>query len=411
MIGLGTVGTEVARGLLAPAHPWGPRDNVRPELARIAVAHPEKPRDIELPEGILCNDPDSMATDPSVDILVELTGEVEDGRRWCTSALRAGKHVVTANKFLLAIHLDELEAAAREGGAVLRFEASVGGGLPLLHCMAGGFSGHGVYAFEAVLNGTSQYILSRMDRKRLRVEFEQALAEAQQMGFAESDPSDDVSGRDAACKVVLLARTGLGIPLCLEDVSTRPLDLATPEDLLLARDLGHRLRPLAVGRRIGERGSWTFWVGPALVPESHPLASLEAQENGLVLHSAAGTYSMRGPGAGGGPTAGAVLSDICQTVEELSRGDAPPASTRERGLSDVSLIPPADCKVAHYIRMAQADLRTAPELLNRAQLQFQGSIETDDTQALMVGAVTPVRLEQALTSQNLQWQAIFPVIE
>jgi homoserine dehydrogenase len=246
------------------------------------------------------------------DIVVELIGGTDPALDYVTRALREGKHVVTANKQLLAQHGDQLVAAAREGGAQLRFEAAVAGAIPVIRVVQESLGAIPIEKVFGIVNGTTNYILTEMARSGLS--YEEALKQAQDLGYAEADPSDDVGGADAAAKMAILARLAFGAPVGLDDVPFEGIEAVKPDDLAYAKELGLSLKLLGVAERVGD-GEISVRVFPCFLYPGHPLSPIEGPFNAVMVESPAITeITMSGPGAGGPETASAVLGDVVSVI-------------------------------------------------------------------------------------------------
>ncbi len=251
------------------------------------------------------------------DLVVELIGGIEPAREYVLRAMRAGRHVVTANKQLLSQHGEELWEVARRHGVQLRFEGAVAGVVPVIRVLQESLAGARIDRVHGIVNGTTNYILSEMARTGMT--FEDALAEAQRRGYAEADPSEDVDGRDAAAKMAILARLAFDTPVHLEQVRYEGIEQIQPDDLEYARELGLGLKLIGTAERVGE--ALSVRVHPAFLYPGHPLASVSGPFNAVTVESAAITeITMSGPGAGGPQTASAVLGDVISAM-------IPPAST------------------------------------------------------------------------------------
>jgi homoserine dehydrogenase len=276
------------------------------------------------------------------DLIVELIGGIEPARSYVLEAMRAGRHVVTANKQLLSQYGDELFTAAGESGVQLRFEGSVAGVVPVIRVLQESLAGARIDRVHGIVNGTTNFILSEM--ARLRITFEQALAEAQRLGYAEADPSDDVDGRDAAAKMAILARLAFGAPVHLDQVRYDGIRQITPDDMEYARELGLALKLIGTAERLGE--ALSVRVHPAFLYPGHPLASVNGPFNAVTVESAAITeITMSGPGAGGPQTATAVLGDVVSAM-------IPPASPPEE-MMKLPII--ADIVSGFYLHLEVAD--------------------------------------------------------
>ena len=248
----------------------------------------------------------------SSDIVVELIGGTDPALDYVTRALQEGKHVVTANKQLLAQHGEELVAAAREGGAQLRFEAAVAGAIPVIRVVQESLGAIPIEKVFGIVNGTTNYILTEMARSGLS--YEEALSQAQELGYAEADPTDDVGGADAAAKMAILARLAFGAPVRLEDVPYEGIERIKPDDLAYAKELGLSLKLLGVAERVGD-DAISVRVFPCFLYPGHPLSPIEGPFNAVMVESPAITeITMSGPGAGGPETASAVLGDVVSVI-------------------------------------------------------------------------------------------------
>jgi homoserine dehydrogenase len=246
------------------------------------------------------------------DIVVELIGGIDPALDYVTRALREGRHVVTANKQVLAQHGEELVAAAREGGAQLRFEAAVAGAIPVIRVVQESLGAIPIEKVFGIVNGTTNYILTEMARSGLS--YEAALKQAQDLGYAEADPTDDVGGADAAAKMAILARLAFGAPVKLEDVPYQGIEQIKPDDLAYAKELGLSLKLLGVAERVGD-DAISVRVFPCFLYPGHPLSPISGPFNAVMVESPAITeITMSGPGAGGPETAAAVLGDVVSVI-------------------------------------------------------------------------------------------------
>jgi homoserine dehydrogenase len=276
------------------------------------------------------------------DLIVELLGGLEPAREYVLRAMRAGKHVVTANKQLLATHGEELWAAAREHAVQLRFEGAVAGVVPIIRVMQESLAASHVERIHGIVNGTTNYILSEMSDKGLS--YEEALAEAQRLGYAEADPTEDVNGKDAAAKMAILARLAFDTPVSLEDVRYEGIEHITAADMEFARELRLGLKLVGTAERVD--GGISVRVHPAFLYTGHPLASVHGPYNAVTVEAPAITeITMSGPGAGGPQTATAVLGDVVSAM-------IPPASTPET-TQRLEIV--EDVVSAFYVRMDVAD--------------------------------------------------------
>jgi homoserine dehydrogenase len=286
-------------------------------VARVAVHDLTKERDLPLPTRCYTDDASAVVDDPDVDIVVEVIGGIEPARRLIVDALMGGKPVVTANKELIATHGRELFETAEGAGVDILFEASVGGGIPLIRPLRESLAGDRIRRVMGIVNGTTNYILTGMTE--LGTSFADALAEAQRLGFAETDPSADVEGFDAAAKAAIIASIAFGARVVASDVYREGITGITGDDIASARDLGYVVKLLAIAEDFD--GEIAVRVHPAMVPEHHPLASVRDAFNAVFIEGdAVGELMLYGRGAGGMPTASAVLGDLVDAAKNLVEG-------------------------------------------------------------------------------------------
>lgn len=354
LLGYGAVGRELVRLVGSE----GPRlaESLGLGLRLVAVASRALPRRPELlasiPPGVRVEeDLPAVALAPDVDVVVELLGGVEPAGALVESALRAGRSVVTANKLLLAARGAELARLARRTGAALAFEAAVAGGIPVLRALRESFVSDRIEEVGGILNGTCNYLLTEMGRTARP--YADVLAEARALGYAEADPSADVEGTDAACKVALLARMAFGVDAPLEAVRTEGVTRLRPFDFVYARLLDRTPRQLGLARRLPD-GRLLLWVRTALVPTSSLLARIDGPLNAVRVTTAhGGEYVLTGPGAGGAPTATAVLADVVEIARRGVPSPVPPFGTDEP-LPCVAA-GPADFVAPFYVRFVVND--------------------------------------------------------
>lgn len=321
ILGLGTVGTGVARILQENARHVEARSGGRLEIARIVVNNPDKERAIDLESSLIGTDASSVIEDPSIPIIVELVGcpggSVEPALSWMLQALRLGKHVVTANKDVIAKHGPELLQAAREHGGQLYYEAAVAGGIPIIKSLQECLVGNRIQAMMGIINGTTNYMLTKMSREG--APFGAVLEEAQAHGYAEADPTSDVEGHDAAYKLAILASIAFDTDVPVESVHCEGITNITPEDIRNAAELGYVVKLLAIAKKLN--GKIEARVHPTFVPENHPLAAVNDVFNAVFVEGdAVGELMFYGRGAGMMPTASAVVADIVDAAQNLRRG-------------------------------------------------------------------------------------------
>ena len=296
LLGLGTVGAEVARLLRSRAGPIGRRAGAEVALKRALVRDPAKARDVPIPDGCLTTDYRTVTDDPEIAVVVELLGGIEPARSAVLSALAMGKDVVTANKALLAEHGAELFAAARKAGRSVAFEGAVGGGIPIVGALGVGLAANRIASLSAILNGTCNFILTSMAREGLS--YAEALRRAQRLGYAEADPTLDVDGTDTAHKLAILAQLAFGASVTTDLIPRRGIDTLQPADIQYADELGYTVKLLAVARDHGEDGL-ELGVAPRLVRRGTPLAEVAGPYNAVrVVGEPIGDALFYGQGAG-----------------------------------------------------------------------------------------------------------------
>ncbi len=347
ILGGGVVGGSLAHKLLADRQAIGTKTGLDLELARVAVRDLDRTR--QFPAEYATDRPEEVVSDPDVDLVVELMGGMEPARSLVLSALEAGKPVVTANKQLVATDGPRLfeEAAAR--GVSLLFEAAVGGGIPIIRPLSESLAGERITTVMGIVNGTTNFILSQMsDEER---SYPEVLAEAQRLGFAEADPTADVSGADAAAKAVILAGLAFGVWVDLDRVHTEGIEGIDPVDIAFAARLGYTVKLLGIAESSPEGIS--VRVHPSLVPSTHPLAAIRGAQNAVFVSGPAlGELLFSGPGAGGDPTATAVLGDVVTAARELL-ADAPVAPRVRIGAGAVADFGLVD--TSQYLRLEVED--------------------------------------------------------
>jgi homoserine dehydrogenase len=317
VLGCGNVGAALVRALEDNAALITQRAGVRIVVTRVAVHNVTKERDVELADGVLTNDAEAVVGDPNVDVVVEVIGGVEPARSLILTALKAGKPVITANKELLANFGEELFEAAETAGVDLLFEASVAGGIPLMRPLRESLAGERIQRVMGIVNGTTNYVLTQMTEEGSSNA--EAVAEAQELGYAERDPTADVEGFDAAAKAAIIATIAFGAKVVAGDVYREGITGITADDIAAAGELGYVVKLLGVIEECDGAGSAR--VHPAMVPTDHPLASVRGSYNAVFIEGeTVGSLMLLGRGAGGGPTASAVLGDVIDACKNLHAG-------------------------------------------------------------------------------------------
>lgn len=363
LLGLGTVGSGTAKILLDPAHRHPLVGQI--ELARVGVRSLDKPRSVDIGGDRLTTDLESIVADPTIDVVVEVMGGLEPARSLILKAIAQGKHVVTANKAVIARYGDEIFTAANEAGVYVMLEAAVAGGIPVIQPLKQALGVNRIRAVTGIINGTTNYILTRMQREG--GDFEAILADAQRLGYAEADPSADVDGLDAADKIAILASLAFGGRIKLSEVYSEGIRHVTAADIAYADRLGFVIKLLAIARRDGEFDEASdqsldqlqLRVHPTLVPVSHPLASVNDVYNAILIEGdPIGQVMFFGPGAGEGPTASAVVSDLLNLAANLRSGTTPQATNPLLACSHqhyCKVSPMADIVSRFYVRLLAED--------------------------------------------------------
>ena len=317
LLGCGTVGAAVVRLLRTNSDVIRLRTGTTLRLLRVAVARPSKPRDLQFEPGVLTGDAAAVVADERIDAVAEVMGGIDPARALLLTAIRHGKSIVTANKLLMAQHGPELFARAGQAGVDLRLEASVGGGLPVIQPLRESLGANRLQEVSGILNGTTNYILTKMAQAKW--EFGQALEEAQRLGFAEADPTADVEGHDAAAKLAILATIAFGTAVRDADVYREGIQRVTAQDIGFAAELGYALKLLAIARE--QDGAVEARVHPAFLPLTHPLAAIGNELNAVFVRGdAVGEVMFVGRGAGGSPTASAVVADLIDVARNRRMG-------------------------------------------------------------------------------------------
>jgi homoserine dehydrogenase len=353
ILGLGTVGTGTVKLLQD-------KDGRHPllqdiEIYRVGVRSLDKPRDVQLPEGVITTDLEGIVNDPEIDIVVELMGGLEPARTLILKAIENGKHIVTANKAAVSRFGAEIFTAANQAGVYVMLEAAVGGGIPVIQPLKQSLSVNKISAITGIVNGTTNYILTRMQTEGS--DFADVLADAQKLGYAEADPTADVDGWDAGDKIAILASLGFGGRINREQVYCEGIRQVSKTDITYASKLGFVIKLLAIAQNVKQGHSHnsllSVRVHPTLVPQTHPLASINGVYNAILVEGEPiGQVMFFGPGAGEGATASAVSADILNLVANLKTNHA-------------HLNPTLACRHQHYSEIAPIS-----ELVTRFYTRF-----------------------------------------
>jgi homoserine dehydrogenase len=411
LLGCGVVGSEVARLLAEQADDLALRVGARLELAGIAVRRVGHRRAAGIDRELLTADPHALATRPDVDIVVEVIGGIEPARSLMLAALKGGKPVVTANKALLAENGAEIYGAAREYGADLYYEASVAGAIPILRPLRESLAGDTVHRVLGIVNGTTNFILDRMDSSGAG--FAESLEEAQALGYAEADPTADVEGFDAAAKAAILASLAFHTPVTAADVHREGITEVTATDILSARGLGRVVKLLAICDRRAENGQSgvSVRVHPAMIPRSHPLASVSEAYNAVFVEAeSAGRLMFYGAGAGGTPTASAVLGDIVAVARNRLAGTRGPDASTYAGLP---VMPMGETLTRYHVSLDVDDkpgvLAPVAEAFARHDVSIEAVRQTSRGAEAQLVIVTHTARDAALAATIRELEAL-PVV-
>ncbi|OQP07442.1 homoserine dehydrogenase [Geobacillus sp. 46C-IIa] len=317
LLGLGTVGSGVVKIIENHQEKLMHQVGCPVKVKKILVRDVHKPRDVAVDPALLTTSAADVIDDPDVDVIIEVMGGIEETKELLLRALRQGKHVVTANKDLMAVYGSELLRVAAEHHCDLFYEASVAGGIPILRSLVDGLASDRITKLMGIVNGTTNYILTKMSQNG--ASYEAVLAEAQALGFAEADPTSDVEGLDAARKMAILARLGFSMDIDLDDVQVKGITHVTEEDLTYGKRLGYTMKLIGIAQRDGNKVEVS--VQPTFLPDSHPLASVHNEYNAVYVYGeAVGETMFYGPGAGSLPTATAVVSDLVAVMKNMRLG-------------------------------------------------------------------------------------------
>ncbi|MGC1456460.1 MAG: homoserine dehydrogenase [Nitrospirota bacterium] len=360
IIGFGTVGTGTARILIESADIIRRRLGVPVVLKKISDLDLKRDRGIKLGDVKLTSDAQSLINDPEIDIVVELIGGYKPAKEFILDALRNKKHVVTANKALLAVHGEEIYAAADKAGVTVGFEASVAGGIPILAAIRSGLAANNIRSIHGIVNGTCNYILTLMTNEGRK--FDEVLKEAQAKGYAEADPTFDIEGIDSAHKLAVITMLTYGTPVKFNDIYTEGISKITPLDIDFAKELGYKIKLLAITKMVN--GEIEARVHPTMLPGEYPIAAVDGVFNALsIVGDAVGSTMFYGRGAGDMPTGSAVVGDIIDIGRDILAGSvnrSPLVGFRERSVLKIRAMD--DILSCYYLRFS---VRDKPGVLSR----------------------------------------------
>jgi homoserine dehydrogenase len=381
LLGIGTVGGGTINVLARNAEEIARRAGRSIRITRASARDLTKPRICDTAGIELTTDSRSLVDDPELDVIVELIGGTDVARELVLGAIASGKHVVTANKALIAHHGNEIFAAAHERGVMVAFEAAVAGGIPIIKTLREALAGNRIEWLAGIINGTGNFILTQMSEAGRA--FDEVLAEAQQLGYAEADPTFDVEGIDAAHKLSILAAIAFGKPIAFDRVYTEGISQVTPLDIGYAEQLGYRIKHLGIARRT-EAGI-ELRVHPTLVPARQLLAAVDGVMNAvLVKGDAVGPTLYYGAGAGAEATASSVVADLVDVVRTLTTDPGnrvPHLAVQPDALADIPVLPIDDARTAFYLRMNALDqpgvLGEVARILGEAGISIEAVVQPE----------------------------------
>lgn len=401
LLGLGTVGAGCVDVLVRNNDEIGRRAGRGIVVHSAAVRNLAASRSIDTTHIKVTNDPFSVVNDPDVEIVVELIGGYEPAKELVLQAIDQGKHVVTANKALIALHGNEIFSRAQEKGVVVAFEAAVAGGIPIIKAIREGLSANKIEWFAGIINGTGNFILTEMKDKGRS--FADVLQEAQELGYAEADPTFDVEGIDAAHKLTILASIAFGIPLQFDKVYTEGISNITQTDVVYAETLGYRIKHLGIARR-SDRGV-ELRVHPTLIPCRRLIANVDGVMNAILIKGdAVGRSLYYGAGAGAGPTASAVVADLVDVVRTLTadpENRVPHLAFQPDALAKLPILSMNEIETAFYLRLQAEDrpgvLAEITKILGENNISIEAILQKeplDDTHEASVIILTHQVLEK-----------------
>ncbi len=413
VLGLGTVGGGAVNVLKRNAAEIARRAGREIIITRASAKDLSKARICDTQGIILSTDPMDIINDPEIEIVLELIGGAGIVKEWVLKALENGKHVVTANKSLIALHGNEIFAKASEKGLIVAFEAAVAGGIPIIKAIREGLSGNQIEWLAGIINGTGNFILTEMrDKGR---DFYDVLAEAQALGYAEADPTFDVEGIDAGHKLTILASIAFGIPLQFDKVYTEGITQITRLDVEYAEQLGYRIKHLGIARKTTE--GIELRVHPTLIPERRLIANVNGVMNAvLVKGDAVGATLYYGAGAGAEPTASAVVADVIDVVRALTsdpENRVPHLAFQADALDDIPVLSSESFKTAYYLRLNAEDkpgvLADVTRILADHNISIDAIIQKEplrDETAIPIILLTQVTLEKEMNAAIAKIEAL-----
>ena len=355
MIGFGTIGAGVAKILAGNGEILMQRLGAGVELVKVADLDITTDRGVKLAPDVLTTSADEVINHPDIDVVIELIGGYEPARKFLLQAIDQGKHVVTANKALLAKHGDEIFLAAAEKGLSIGFEASIGGAIPIIRSIREAFVANRIQSIEGIVNGTANYILSKMSDENC--DFDIALKEAQEKGFAEADPTFDIEGIDSAHKIAVLTRLAYGTPVPFDDITVTGISGVNSEDIECAREFGYRIKLLAISKYDGQ--AIDIRVHPAMIPIAHPMANVNGALNAIrICDDMMKENILIGHGAGALPTGSAVVGDVVEIARNILSGVGerlPAGSFQDKEVKKIPFKSISEIESEYFLRFSVLD--------------------------------------------------------
>ncbi|MDA1342320.1 MAG: homoserine dehydrogenase [Proteobacteria bacterium] len=413
IIGLGTVGGGTVNVLKRNAEEIARRAGRQIVIARASAKDLSKQRICDTQGIALTADPYEIINDPEIEIVLELIGGAGEVKDMVLAAIANRKHVVTANKSLIALHGNEIFAKASEQGVIVAFEAAVAGGIPIIKVIREGLSGNQIQWLAGIINGTGNFILTEMRDKGC--DFYDVLAEAQALGYAEADPTFDIEGIDAGHKLTILASIAFGIPLQFDKVYTEGITQITRADVEYAEQLGYRIKHLGIARKMPD--GIELRVHPTLIPERRLIANVNGVMNAIVVKGdAVGPTLHYGAGAGADPTASSVVADVIDVVRALTsdpENRVPHLAFQADALHDIPVLPSQQFKTAYYLRLNAEDkpgvLADVTRILAKHQISIDAIIQkkpTDDKALVPIILLTQITLENEMNAAITEMEAL-----
>ena len=416
ILGLGTVGCGTVNVLTRNADEISRRAGREIVIAAACARDLTKQRECDTSRFRLTSDPTSVVEDPGIDVIVELIGGEKPAGDLVMASIRRRKHVVTANKALIAIHGNEIFDCARQYGVTVAFEAAVAGGISIIKAIREGLAGNRIQSLAGIINGTGNFILSKM--RDSGASFDEALQEAKLLGYAEEDPTFDIDGIDAAHKLTILAAIAFGIPLQFDKVYTEGIRDLTIDDLRFAEELGYRVKHLGIANRT--QAGIELRVHPTLIPERRLIASVEGVMNAVLVNGdAVGPTLHYGAGAGAEPTASSVVADIVDVVRALTtdpNNRVPHLAFQPDAITDIPVVPPGEFQTGYFLSMEALDrpgvLADVTRIFGELDISIEAILQKEpiDKNTAHVIILTQATKEERMARALIQLEALDSIL-